>query len=147
MKLLVLLIVAFALPAARAGVAQEKFLAATESARQVVIRRLEPPAKNRAALLDSTDMKAVARVRRSMVLEDPAPQFDEHGEEIWTLPSFCCAQYSVEFVSRDGDRLLYLVKHEITAILPPDPHGLHDLTDIPLSKKSRHDLRVLLTGR
>jgi hypothetical protein len=143
MKLLALILATFVLPAAVAGIAQERFLTATEGARQIVIRLLEPAEKNRTALLDSSDKKVVAQIRRSIVLEDPAPKFDERGEEIWTLPSFCCAKYSIEFIGSDGSSLVYFIKHEV---LPPDSHGLHDLTDVPLSKKSQRQLRSFLSS-
>jgi hypothetical protein len=146
MKLLSLILATFVLPAAVAGVAQARFLAATEATRQIVIRLVEPAEKNRASLLDSSDPKVVAQVKRLIVLEDPKRKFDERGEEIWTLPSFCCAKYSLEFISSDGSSLVYFIKQEVTSILPPDPHGLHDLTDIQLSKKSQRKLRSFLAG-
>jgi hypothetical protein len=122
-------------PTAFAGVAQEHFIAATKSSERIVVRDL----KANAVVVDTKKKMRIAEIRDAIVLVDRLPEGDT-----WTLPSFCCAEYSIAFHSSDGSVIEYVVKHGITAILAPDAHGLHDLTDIPLTAESQKALRSIL---
>lgn len=72
---------------------------------------------------------------------DPKPVYDDEGNEEVVLSCFCAGEYSITFIDKDGKRNLYSVKHEISALTPPNDHGLGYSADVSLTKESSKKLK------
>lgn len=79
-------------------------------------------------------------------LVDPIQEFDENGEKIFTLPSFCCADFVINVTLKDCSEFTIYLKHEIRDILFPSVFEYWYPGEIKLTRSSSQRLRRYLSN-